>query len=186
MINLMPDDIKRELRAARTNVLLVRYMIVISFAALFLLFVLAGSLYLLNQTKLSSQQFIDANDTKAEVFSSTKAQVEALSASLSEARGILDQEILYSNVLINFAQQMPSGAVIDKLTLDGSSFSGTPLTMTVYARTTNDALAVQDRFKSSSYFSDVTFQTVSDSSGGIDGYPVSATLTLTLNRSITQ
>jgi hypothetical protein len=182
----MPDDAKKELRAARTNVLLLRYMGVIFFACVFLLFILFGSYVLLGQTQASAQKLINANDTKAEVYQSTKTQVNALSNQLAEAKSILDQEILYSNVLINFAQQMPTGTVIDKLSLNASSFSGTPLTLKVYAKTTNDAVALRDKFQSSQYFTNVNFQTISDSSGGIDGYPISATLTLTLDRKISR
>ncbi|MFZ3010123.1 MAG: hypothetical protein WA030_03860, partial [Candidatus Microsaccharimonas sp.] len=75
----MPDDIKVQLRAARNNVLLMRYITVIFFAALFLGTILVGAYYLLEQTRISAQKLIDANDTKAEVYSSTKAQVDALS-----------------------------------------------------------------------------------------------------------
>ena len=186
MINLMPDDAKKELRAARVNVLLVRYMGIIFLAFVFLVFILFGSYFLLNQTKASSEQLINANDTKAEVYQTTKTQVNALSDQLAEARGILDKEILYSNVLVNFAQQMPTGTIIDTLGLDTNSFSGTPLTLKVYAKSTNDAVALRDKFQNSAFFKDVGFQTISDSSAGIEGYPISATMTLTLDRKITQ
>src|SRR5689334_1332719 len=114
MINLMPDDTKKELRAARVNVLLIRYMGVIFLAFGFLVLILFGAYLLLDQTKLSAQRLIDANDTKAEVYSSTKTQIETLSNQLSEAKGILDQEVLYSNVLAHIGQQMVPGTIIDK------------------------------------------------------------------------
>lgn len=186
MINLMPTDVKKELRAARTNIILMRYIMVILISASFLALILWGSFILLGQIQDSSKRLIEANDTKAEVYSQTKQQVDSLSAGLSEAKGILDQEILYSNVLVNIAQQMPTGTIVDKITLDKTSFSGTPLTLKVYAKTSADAVALRDRFQSSAFFSNVNFQSVSDTSEGIEGYPVSATLTVTLNRSISQ
>lgn len=186
MINLMSPDVKKELRAARTNVTLLHYMVVIIISAAFLALILWGSFILLGQIQDSSKRLIDANDTKAEVYSQTKQQVDSLSASLNEAKGILDKEILYSNVFVNIAQQMPPGTIIDKIALDATSFSGTPITLKVYAKTNADAVALRDRFQNSAFFSKVNFQSVSDTSGGIDGYPVSATLTLTLNRSISQ
>jgi len=186
MINLMPDDAKIQLRAARTNVALLRYMFVIALAVGFLVLILFGSIFLLNLSKASSQQLIDTNNVKAEVFNSTKSQVDGLSASLSEAKGILDQEVLYSNVLTNFASQMPAGTVINKLTLNASSFGGTPMTIQVYAKTTNDAVALRDKFQSSPFFTKVNFQTISDSGAGITGYPVSATMTLSLTKAAAQ
>lgn len=182
MINLMPDDAKKELRAARTNVVLIRYIGIITLAVLFLLTILVGGYMVLGRTQESAKQLIAANDLKADVYSTTEAQVATLSAGLSEARGILDQEILYSKVLMGIGQLMPKGTVIDKIELDSSSFGTSPVTLQVYAKTTGDTVSLQSNFKNSPLFSNVTFQTVSDNSGALDGYPVSATLVLTFNR----
>ena len=182
MINLMPDDEKKQLRAARSNVILLRYMGVLVLAALFLGLILYGSIFLLTLTKNSAQELINVNDTKAEVYSSTKQQIDSLSSSLTEAKMILDQEIPFSNVLINIGQLMPADTVIDKLTLSPASFNSAPLTIQVYAKTTEDAVALRDRFQSSPLFSNVNFQSISDTTGGITGYPVSVKMTLTLNK----
>ena len=182
----MPDNAKKQLKAARTNVLLVRYMLVLFFAALFLLMILFGAYYLLDQTRTSAQQLIDANESKAEVFSATQSQVNNLSESLSVVTSIVNQEIRYSNVLVNLAQQMPAGTVFKSINFDSTSFSGTPVTLTVYARTTDAAVALQDRFQTSPYFSAVNFQEISDGDTTIDGYPVTATMSLIYNRSLAQ
>lgn len=186
MINLMPDDAKRELRAARTNVVLLRYMFVIALAATFLLAILAGAYMVLGRTQESAKQLIATNDLKADVYSATEAQVATLSSGLAETRGILNQEILYSKVLINIGQLMPTGTVLNEVALDSQSFSGTPIKLTVYAKTTQDTVALQNNFKNSPLFTNVSFEKVSDNSAGIDGYPVSATLTLSLNRRAAQ
>ena len=182
----MPTDEKRQLRAARTNILLIRYIFVIAIAFGFLVLVLTGSYLLLTQTKNSAQQLIDANDTKSDVYSDTKAQIDVLSGNLTEARGILDQEIRYSKVLTNIAQQMPEGTVIEEVNLNEASFNGTPITFNVYAKTTDAAVILRERFQGSPFFSNVNFQSISDNTGGIDGYPVSVQLTLTLNRTVAQ
>jgi len=186
MINLLPDNVKKEIRSARVNVILIRYIIVIILAFAFLVLLLAGSYVVLTQTKMSAQQTIDSNGTKAAVFSSTKAQVDALSSSLGETKTILDQEVLYSNVLMNIGQQMPAGTVIDKITLDATSFTGTPITLKAYAKTTDDAVALRSKFQSSPIFTNVNFESVSDSAGGISGYPVSVSMTLTITKAAAQ
>lgn len=186
MINLMPDDAKKEIRSARVNVLLTRYIFVILLAFVFLALLLAGSYVVLTQTKQSAKQLIDANGTKAEVYSSTKVQVDALSSSLAETKSILDQEVLYSNVLMNIGQQMPAGTVIDKITLDAASFTGTPLSLKAYAKTSDAAVALRGKFQSSPIFTNVNFESVSDTAGGIPGYPVSVSMTLTITKLATQ
>jgi Tfp pilus assembly protein PilN len=181
MINLMPDDAKKEIRSARVNMILTRYIFIILFAFGFLILLLGGSYVVLTQTKASAQRLIDTNGTKAEVYSTTKAQVDALSSRLSETKSILNKEILYSNVLMNIGRQMPAGTVIDSIVLDTASFAGTPITLKAYAKTTNAAVALREKFQSSPIFTKVNFESISDTTG-IDGYPVSVSMTLTVTK----
>lgn len=185
MINLMPDDIKKEIRSARLNVILGRYIIVILFAFGFLVLLLAGSYIVLTQSKESAQRLTSTNGTKADVYSTTKAQVDALSSSLSETKTILNQEVLYSNVLMNIGQQMPAGTVLNSITLNTASFAGTPVTLKAYAKTTDDAVALREKFQSTPIFTNVNFDSVSDSTG-IDGYPVGVSITLMVTRMAAQ
>jgi len=182
----MPDEAKKQIRAARVNVMLVRYTLVILFAFVFLALLLAGSYVVLAQTKQSAETLISANDTKAEVYSTTKAQVDALSSSLSETRTILDQEILYSNVLMNIGQQMTPGTVLEKVSLDATNFTGTPIALKAYAKDNAAAVALREKFQSSPFFSGVNFESVSEAGSGVAGYPTSVSLTLTLNRSASE
>lgn len=186
MINLMPDESKRQLRAARANVLLLRYLFILMAAAGFLAFAIAGAYYLLGQTQSSAKELIAASDTEAGAYSETKNQVDQLSAQLSEARGILNSEIAYSNVLVNIGQLLPSGTVIDSIDLNESSFNGTPVSMTIYGTSTDAVVSARDRFQRSSFFSSVNFQSVSEGDNSVPGYPVSAEMTLIINRTITQ
>ena len=186
MINLMPDSAKIEIRAARINVTLARYIIVISLAFLFLVLLLGGSYVLLTQTKASAQLLIDSNDTKAAVYSSTKNQVDSLSSKLIETKSILDQEILYSKVLTNIGQQMPEGTVLDQITLDAKSFTGAPVSLKAYAKNNDTAVILRQKFQTSKLFSNVNFQSVSDSASGIPGYPVSVSLTLVISKVTTK
>ena len=181
MINLMPDNAKKEIRSARANVVLARYIVVILLAFGFLVLLLAGSYVVLTQTKLSAEQLIQANDNKADVYNTTKAQVDGLATSLSEARNILDQEVLYSKVLMNIGQQMPAGTVLENITLDTASFTGAPVTIKAFAKTTNDAVALREKFQSAPIFSNVNFNSVTDSAG-IPGYPVSVSMTLIVTK----
>ena len=181
MINLLPYDAKKEIRAARLNVILSRYIIVTLLAFVFLVLLLGGSYVILTQTKNSAEQLIDVNSSKADVYSTTKAQVDSLSAGLSETKLILDKEVLYSKVLINIGQQMPPGTVLGSVTLNTASFAGTPVTLKAYAKSTDDAVALRQKFQTSAIFSNVNFDSVSGA-GGIDGYPVGVSMTVTMTR----
>jgi Tfp pilus assembly protein PilN len=76
---------------------------------------------------------------------------------------------------------MPPGTVLKSISLDAASFTGTPVTLKAYAKTNDDVVALRQKFQSTPIFTNVNFDSVSDSSG-IDGYPVSVSMTLTVTR----
>lgn len=180
MINLLPDGTKKQLRAARANVVIGYYLLILLCAAGFLALLLFGSMFLLDQTKQSAQALIQANDSQASAYSSTQEKLNELRSDLELSKTILDNEVLYSRLLPKIGQLMPEGTIIDSLRIQESSYQQ-PVEITIYAKSTDAVTSLRDRFQSSSLFSGVTIESVS-SSGGISGYPVSASLTLTFNR----
>jgi len=180
MINLLPDDAKKEIKAARTNVTLLKYIFVLATGVTFLIVVTAGIYFVLLGTKTSAESIIKYNQSKTSSYSSAQEQAQALRASLASAKTILDKEVRYSKVITGIAALMPQGAVLDTLSLSPTTF-GTPTTLTIYARSTEDALAVKNNFQNSPFFSNVTFVSISNTSQG-GNYPITATLSLTINK----
>lgn len=181
MINLLSDDRKAGIRAARTNVLLLRYLTTVVLAFAFI----GGAMYisytLLQQTMRSANQLVSSYDIKADIYSDTKAQVDELAGRLSEAKTIANQEILYSKVLVKIGSVMPAGTVIGDLKLEATNFASTPAHLTVYAKSATEAGNIQSALQSSPLFSQVTLVST-ESENGIDGYPVNVSLTILLNR----
>ena len=186
MINLLPTNSKEEIRAARTNLILVRYIVILLAAIAFVLVAMLITYQVLGMTKENSQKIIQENDLKADVYSTTKAQVDNLSASLAQTKVLFDSENRYSKLFVNIAQQMPEGTVFGKIVLSDSSFSGTPTVTKVYAKTPAQAVLLQQNFQKSAMFRGVTFQTIVESGSGIDGYPVSVDLTFNLTKAAAQ
>jgi len=185
MINLLPYNAKNEIRAARTNVILMRYIVMLA-AAMIFLGVVGFSVYtILMDTKTSAENTIKDNLAKASSYTTYENQATALRNSLSTAKVVLDKEVRYSKVITGIAALMPSGAVLDSLNLSTTSF-GTPTTLTVYAKTTANALAVKDSFQSSPLFSNVAFVSISSSSQQSKDYPITASLSVTINKGAAQ
>lgn len=181
MINLLSDDRKGEIRAARTNVILLRYTSIILLAFAFI----AGAVYisytLLQSTMASAESLIVANDVKADVYRDTKQEVDELSAKLNDAKAIADQEVLYSAVLVKIGQLVPSGALLGDITFKTANFNATPLQITAYAKSATEAGQLQSAFQSSPLFSQVNLNGTENGSS-VEGYPVEVTLTATLNK----
>lgn len=186
MINLLPNKRKAEIRAARTNVALVRYIGILLVALAFILGALYVSYSVLGMTQSTSQDRISSNDTKASVYNTAKAQVDTLNANLAQSRGLLDQEVRYSKVFVNIAQLMPANTIFGKLSFTADSFNGSPTTAKVYAKSATDITALQQRFQQSTMVSGVNVQNISSSGNGTSGYPASADITFVINRTAAQ
>lgn len=186
MINLLPVDKKAEIRAARTNLILVRYITILILAIAFVLASMYVTYGVLGLTKGSSEKIIASNEVRTDIYSSTQSEVDALSTSLTKTKSILNQDVRYSKVFVNIAQLMPPGTVFGKLELNDSSFNGVPTNAKIYAKTSADAVVLRQNFEKSSLFSGVSFQTIVESGTGVQGYPASVDMTFTINRTTAQ
>ena len=181
MINLLSDERKDQIRAARVNVILTRYIAIIVMAVLFLIAVLYVSYTVLEKTKTSSDAIIQNNDVKANVYSGAKTQLDTLSSKLSQGKAVLDQDVSYAHLLTTLGQSMPEGTILDSLDLTDTSFNGAPVEMKAYAKTNEEAQALQTRLQSSGLFLSVALKGT-DTANGADGYPISVTLSVVFNR----
>lgn len=181
MINLLSTNRKSEIRAARANVILVRYTTIIAVAIVFILSVLYFSYTVLQQTMGTAEARITSNDTKAD--SATKQQVDALSAKLSDAKTVLDQEVSYATLLTTIGQAMPAGTILESLKIDEASINNsTAVPLVAYAKTEESASLIQQQLRGLPIFSSVELSgTTEDAS--VAGYPVKVSMTVTFNRS---
>lgn len=182
MINLLPDTSKKRIRAARANVTLLNYMLILGLGVGFLALICGGVYVVLIGSQADAERLISTNKSKSTAYSSVEAQGTALRTGLTGAKTILDQEVVYSKIVTGIAKLMPSGVVLDALNLSPTTL-GAPTTLQFFAKTTKDALALKDNFQASPLFSGVSFQSLSSTPGQSSGYPVSATLNLTINKS---
>lgn len=184
MINLLPQDQQREIRAARSNTLLLRYLILLVGA----LFFLVGALIVTYISLSSTAQQADAakvkNEQAAVGFSETQRAATTLRSQLSAAKTLFDNEIRYSKVLLRLSALLPEGAAIKSFTIDDLSFAQ-PVTLNVLVKGENEARKLQDNFNSSPYVTNVSMGRVSTDTGQ-GSYPYTIELLFTFNRSITQ
>ena len=183
MINLLPGDEKRQIRAARTNVLLLRYLVVIAFAFAFLALIMGGSYYFLTRVNTSSQQVITSHGG-AQPSAQSAPAAQSSTASLAQAQSFLSSEVSYSTILEHLGAILPSGVVLKSLSLSDSSF-GRSTSLEFLLTNKSVATQLQNALQTSPYFSAVTPGTPTDNSSD-STYPVDITYTLTINRTIAQ
>lgn len=191
MINLLPDSHKTEIRAARTNVLLMRYIAILLVATTTLGGLVAGSYIVLNSARDSAQIKVNENQQRVAEYNSIKSRADSFRSDLSTAKSIMAQDISFSKLLYKIADAVPENVVLDGLVLDPKTF-GTRVTISASARTFEDAAKLKESFASKQeLFSGVQLQSIQsgNTSGGDSsqsGYPVKVSVSVIINKGAAQ
>lgn len=180
VINLLPPENKRQIKAGRSNVLLIRYCIFSLMLAILLSLLIGGVYILMNDSRRTAEATIDNSKRKSSEYSKVQSDVAEFNQNLAIAKSILDKEVHYSKIAVKVAQILPSGIVLDSLQLDSKTF-GQPTTLNASAKSYNDSLRLKSALENSKYFDNVHLQSVSMAEGD---YPVSISISTVINREI--
>lgn len=183
MINLLPPETKRQLRAARANVLLFRYTVLLAVSVGFLAIGTISVYFVMGAIKNNAENTITDNHSQISNYTAVQAEANEFRSNLSTAKSILDNEIIYSDTVLDIARIIPSGVVLSNLSLNAESF-GSPMVINASAKSYDRAIALKTSLEQSGMFSDVQFSTISGSTGegGSSSYPYSVTINATLNK----
>lgn len=181
MINLLPDDSKRDIRAARTNVLLLRYNILTLASIGGLLIVCVFFYIILSANGSSAASKTSDNSAKAATYAKTRVAADEYKKNLSIAKTILGNSVNYTSVIFAITNLLPSGVVLDNLNLNATDF-GKQTTFLAHAKNYDQAEKLKENFQKSKLFSNVYFQSISEEESSGSGYPVAVTLSAQLNK----
>jgi Tfp pilus assembly protein PilN len=182
MINLLADDKKKEIRAGRANVILLRYIIMTLVAAVILVAIVAGAYFTLSLSRQNAQEQVQRNETERNSFSQSVAEAQAFRTDLQTAKTILDKEISYSTAILKIANSIPDGIVIDSLSLSPETI-GNPISLTAHARDKDAALNLKTSFENNpELYSGVQIDSIDFGAESADSHPVNITLTVTINK----
>lgn len=181
MINLLPDEMKKNLRAARTNTVLLRYNIILIFATLFLAGALTIVYIFLSTIKASAEQAIEENVVKEQSYNTVKQEAEAFKNNLGDAKKIFDEELSYSRALVRYAQLFPDGTVTSSIQLSPTSFN-TPMDVSVKITGQSAAQALVKSMTTSPYVTGFSNKSITISQNAT--YPYTMEVTFTLKKEI--
>ncbi len=181
MINLLPDDVKRDIRAARMNVVLVRYML-LTFSMLILLVGFCLLFYvILHATQSKAVTTNEDNTVKAASLSSVRKSAEDYKNNLTLAGKILDNGVNYTSVIFAMTKLLPSGVVLDGINLSAADF-GQQTTFSAHAKTYDKAKELKQNLQNSKLYTNVFFQNLTDSGVASSAYPITVTISAKLNK----
>lgn len=182
MINLLPDTSKHEIRAARANVVLLRYNLFTLLAIALLAIICILFYVILHNSQSNAVSTSTDNNAIVASYDDTRKQADEYRNNLSIAKAILANGANYTDVIFAITKLLPSGVILDGITINAADF-GQQTSFTAHAKTYDKATELKKNFQDSSMFSNVYFQNLSDdsSAGATTDYPITITLSAKLN-----
>ncbi len=181
MINLLAPEDQRQLIAARTNSLLLRYVLLLGLLIVLLAAEMGGAYIVLANEKSRNEAVITENQASTASYSATKTQAAAFASDLSTAKYILNQQVPYTSIILRLAATLPESTVLDKVSIDPATF-GTSTTLVAHTSSYQQAIAVKASLQQSKLFSDVNFQSITQ--GTDKTRPFIATYNVTYTKDI--
>jgi Tfp pilus assembly protein PilN len=184
MINLLSENSRRNLKIARNNVVLLKYNLLL-IAALSVLFAIYLLLYMgLDRSKSEATSEIGENSKQNSPYNAAQEESNTYGQNLAIARTLLDNSISYTSLISAIAEAIPSGVILDSLSLKAESI-GQPTVFSARAKTYQKAMELKQRFQDSKVFSNVSLQSVQQNDSGdvsSSAYPVTVTISANINR----
>lgn len=184
MINLLPEANKSEIRAARMNVLLLRYNIMTLIAVGVLLVAVGGFYAYLAATKASAEAANIENEQKASTYAETKKEASEYRANLATAKQILANQVNYSSVVFGITELLPKGVILDDISLAAQDF-GNQTVISAHATNYDAVTNLKQSFEQSKLFENVFFQSITveaPQDGKSNKYPITVSISVKINK----
>lgn len=186
IVNLMPYKSRQQISAARANVILVKYTVILGLAALFLASASGATYLILDGMKPNAQAGVTAISSESQSYDTYKAQAITMNSTIITAKNVLDRQVYsYANILTELGQKMPSGVVLESISLKSTTL-GSPLALSLRAKSMVEITTFKDNINTSKLFSGYSLQTSKTVSNDPSGYNSSASVILTVNKVVTQ
>ena len=187
MINLLPVEVKRDIRAARMNVVLLRYNMFIAGAIIALGLLCLGIYVVLRNSQASAQDTNEANLAKAARYAYVRQEADTYKKNLAIAKSIFSNANSYTDVINAITKLIPNGVVLDSINLNAGTF-GSQNSYSAHAKNYAAATQLKTNFQQSTMFTEVHFQALTNADGNNGGaaansaYPISVVISAKLNK----
>lgn len=159
MINLLPPDRLANLRIARSNTILRRYIQLALIGSVVLVAAVVLAYYFLNTQQVNTRHTAEANQQKIAQLEPVQKQAEELSATVNTIAGLFSRNIKFSDMLTQIGGVMPPGSVLTGLQFSIEDLDS-PLAISAQVDTEQKAAILRNNLAGSSLFSKAEIQTI--------------------------
>lgn len=189
MINLLPPEVVKELRASRANTMLRRYLITALLAFIVLIGIFGGALYINQQNLEAYEQNLEESEAELAELGDIKQRIADYNEKLATAEEALAAEQKMTVLIANLSSVLPPGSVLSGISFNAESFEE-PVSIQAQVDSFNKAGVMKRNFAQSEFFTDVVLQQISEQARqegeGPSAYPFTVQLQVTLTEEATQ
>lgn len=189
MINLLDPEQQRQLKAARLNVRLLRFVTLSLIVVVGVGLVYGAGFWLAFDNRAAAETDYQAAEKELQQYAAVATEAANYRQNLATAKQILGSEMVFSSFLTDFGALMPPNTIVDSLSLSTETVAkaaDTSVSITTRAKSYTDVLKIKQAFETSSLFSSVRIVNTSvpdkpETVGVMATYPYEATFEVIVN-----
>lgn len=159
MINLLPPKRLMNMRLAKSNTILSRYIKLLLISMIILGGIVAGAYYFLDiqQQRAAEAQRLDQK--RIDALLPYHEQAQQLSTTVSTIANVMSSDVAFSNMLTQIGNLMPSGAALTGIQLSAEDLSA-PLVVSAHVDTEQRAVVLLNNLNQSDLFERAQIRTI--------------------------
>ena len=177
MINLLDSASKRNLKAARMNVILATYCAIVAIGLVCVIILYGFSNWMLASKEHAALVEKAKNEAVTAPYAAVQTEADTFKRNLGKIQSLLTNRSHYSVALINIAASLPAGAHLTSISLS-DKFLTTPLRISASVASNPAASALQQQLSKAKIYSAVTLDNVTCNTDASNQCTVSLTATL--------
>jgi hypothetical protein len=160
MINLLPPKRVLDIKTARSNTVLRRYVELILLSMALLVVVVIVAYYFFDIQKNNTKHTVDINQEKIAKLEPVQSQAQQLSATVNTISGLLSRNVKFSDMLTQIGGLMPSGSVLTGLQFSIEDVES-PLVISAQVDNEQKAAVLRNNIASSKLFDKAEIKSIS-------------------------
>lgn len=162
MINILPEDIKKQIDYSRRNVIARKYLVVICLIILVTGAALGVSHVYADRQIAEYEESLQERTAKAKQYKDLESSVDKLNSQIRTIEALLAQRPQFSVLLEDLAAVLPTGSYLNGIQL--SEEIDQPLQLTITVPSQNQSVRVRNALLQSPHISSADIQSISQKS----------------------
>jgi hypothetical protein len=137
----------------------------------------------LTDSKTADSNLVSDSASTQSIYTIAQKQLSALISNVSTAKTIMNQQVMYSDIITGIASTLPSGIVLSNLTISNSTISK-PIIIQAKAKNADNVPQIKTNFSKSQLFSNYNLQSVTPSIDATSSFPIQITFSININKGV--